>query len=157
MMGRREFGLAGMSAAAMLGLQATGLAQEKRTATGGPAAGGPHEMGNACAAACGACQRACDSCATHCANLMASGGKEHKDTLWTCQDCATICAAAAQIVARGGPFAGLICTSCADACARCAKACEQHPDDAHMKQCAAECRRCEKECREMLKHVASAK
>jgi hypothetical protein len=66
-----------------------------------------------------------------------------------------ICASAAQVVARGGPFAGLICTACADACARCAKVCEQHPDDAHMKQCAEECRRCEKECRDMLKHVAT--
>ena len=106
-----------------------------------------------CAKACNDCQRACDSCATHCANLVASGRKEHLKTLKTCQDCASFCATAAQIVARQGAFTDLICKSCAEACARCGKACEQHPDDKHMKMCAEQCRACEQACREMLKHV----
>jgi hypothetical protein len=110
-------------------------------------------MFESCAKECSDCQRICDSCATHCAKMTASGKPEHLKTLQTCRDCATFCAAAAQIVSRQGPFAGLICRSCAEACAQCGKACEQFPSDAHMKQCAEECRRCEKACREMVKHM----
>ena len=153
MMGRREFGLAGISAAALLAFQATGLAQAKKKKKGDSKAEGHHGMGAACAAACGACQRSCDSCATHCASLLAEGEKDHLESLQTCQDCASLCATAAQIVSRGGPFTDLVCTACAEACDRCANACEKKPDDEHMKRCAEECRKCEKECREMLKHV----
>lgn len=74
-------------------------------------------------------------------------------TLATCQDCADVCVAASQIVARGGPFAAEICVACADVCADCAKECEKFPDDQHMKECAEECRECEKACRDMVKHV----
>jgi len=115
---------------------------------------GHGEAMQACAKACSDCQRACDMCATHCANQLAGGHKEHVTTLATCRDCADFCAAAAQIVSRGGPFAGLICDSCAEACARCGKECAKFPDDKHMKMCADECRACEKACREMVKHAA---
>jgi hypothetical protein len=108
-----------------------------------------------CAKACSDCQRACDMCATHCAHQMHEGKKEHVETLMTCRDCATFCSAASQITARGGPYAQLICSSCAEACARCGAACEKFPNDSHMKACAEECRRCEKACREMLKQTAS--
>ncbi len=107
----------------------------------------------ACAKACGECAMACDSCGAHCANLLAQGKKEHLTTLKTCQDCASLCAAAACVTARGGPFSDLICTACADACKRCGDECEKFKDDAHMKKCAEECRKCEKACRDMLKHV----
>ncbi len=69
-----------------------------------------------CARACSDCQRACDYCATHCGRLASEGEKDHLTTLMTCQDCASVCTAAAQIVARGGPFSALICQSCIDAC-----------------------------------------
>ena len=108
-----------------------------------------------CAKACSDCQRACDTCSTHCAHMLHAGQTEHMATLASCQDCADVCAAASQIVARGGPQSALICDSCAKACDQCAKACEKFPNDAHMKACAAECRKCEKACREMLKHVAA--
>jgi hypothetical protein len=108
-----------------------------------------------CAKACSDCQRACDMCSTHCAHQVHEGKKEHIATLMTCQDCSTFCAAASQITARGGPFAQLICMSCADACARCGAECEKFPNDSHMKACAEECRRCEKACRGMGKHGAS--
>jgi hypothetical protein len=121
---------------------------DKAAATGHPHT---HVTGLACAAACSDCQRSCDGCATHCAHLLFEGQKAHFATLATCQDCATVCAAASQIVARGGPFSHVICTACADACERCAKECEKFPGDMHMKACAQECRKCEKACREMLK------
>ena len=85
---------------------------------------------------------------------MHAGKHEHMTTLATCQDCADVCSAASHVVARGGPFAALICNACADACARCAKECEAFKDDDHMQQCAKECRKCEKACREMIAKVS---
>ena len=60
-------------------------------------------MMQACAKACSDCQRECDLCASHCAHLLAEDKKEHLTTLETCQDCATVCSAAAQIVAQRRP------------------------------------------------------
>lgn len=114
-----------------------------------------NEMMQLCAKSCSDCQRMCDSCATHCAHMLHEGKKEHLKTLTTCQDCATVCSAAARIVARGGPFSNTICTACVDACSRCGKACEQFPDDKHMKACAEECRKCETACKHMVKHMAA--
>jgi Domain of Unknown Function (DUF326) len=126
-----------------------GQTQEKK-------AGMEHnEMMQACAKVCSDCQRSCDGCATHCTYMLHEGRKEHLATLTTCQDCATACSAAAQIVARGGPFSNTICTACIDACSRCGKACEQFPDDKHMKACAEECRKCETACKAMVKHMSS--
>jgi hypothetical protein len=93
-------------------------------------------------------------CATHCAHRLHEGRKEHLTTLMTCQDCATVCSAAAQIVARGGPHSGPICECCAKVCDLCGTACEKFPDDEHMKACADECRKCEKACKAMDKHMA---
>jgi hypothetical protein len=117
---------------------------------------GHHAAMMACAKACSDCQRECDMCATHCTHLISEGKKEHLASQRTCLDCANICATAAQITSRHGPFASLICEPCAEACNRCAKECEKHPDDQHMKRCAEECRRCEKACRTMVKHMRIA-
>jgi hypothetical protein len=113
------------------------------------------EMMQACAKACSDCQRSCDLCVTHCAHLLAEGKKDHLTTLMTCQDCATVCSAAAQIVARGGPYSVLICECCAKSCEQCATACEKFHDDKHMKACAEECRKCAKACKMMVNHMAS--
>lgn len=110
-----------------------------------------------CAKACDDCARECDACSTHCAKMVADGKKEHLTTLHTCQDCATFCRAASGIAARKGPFAGLMCTACADACKRCGDECEKFKDDPMMKACADECRKCEKACRDMVRHTASEK
>jgi hypothetical protein len=113
--------------------------------------GQQHHAFHHCAKACTDCQLICDACNMHCTQLAVNGQKEHLKTARTCQDCATVCSAAAQIVARHGPFSDVICTACADACARCGKACEELGHDKLMKECAEECRKCEKACREMLK------
>jgi hypothetical protein len=110
-----------------------------------------------CAKACSDCQRACDTCATHCAHMLNESKKDHLTTLTTCRDCATVCSAASQIVARSGPCSTAICTACAESCSSCAKACEAFSDDAQMKSCAEECRKCEKACMEMLKDRQSTK
>lgn len=147
MIGRREFAVAGLSAVALAALEGRTSAADK-----------PHgdhsavnKMFRDCAEACSDCQRECDACSSHCARHVSMGHKDHLTTLMTCQDCANFCAAAAQIVSRGGPFADLICSACAEACARCGKECEKFPDDDTMKQCAEECRKCEKACRNMTK------
>lgn len=145
MIDRRNFGVASVSTVALAAMAGSAMAQ-----------GTAHDNLNlddkalACAKACSDCQRACDMCTTHCAHQVHAGNEEHMTTLATCQDCADFCVAAAQIVARGGPFSKTICASCADACAMCAKECEKFPDDAHMKMCAEECRKCEKACRAMV-------
>jgi len=146
-------------AALMLSLAGPGARQSIPAQDGKKPSETPHHKhGNdRCAKACNDCQRICDACSHHCVHQVANGKKDHMKTLHTCQDCAEICSAAARIVARGGPFADLICQSCAEACARCGKACEAFPDDKMMKACAEECRRCEKECREMLKQWQGAK
>ena len=168
-MGRREFGVAGLSAAATLARGAAALAQPGgRQGRGGGQEEG-HEVGRGvaghggqdmfadCAAACDACQRECDGCANHCTDLLARGHGEHgghAETLRTCQDCADICSAAARIVARRGVFSADICRACADACAKCAEHCERHgQQDEVMKRCAEECRRCEEACRQMAGHA----
>lgn len=161
-MNRSKLGGAGL---VLVGLIAFGVAiaqqPKKPKTTEKPAASGNHmehnEAMQACAKACSDCQRACNMCGTHCGHMLADGRKEHVATLMTCQDCADICAAASQVVARGGPFSGIICESCADACVACAKECEKFPDDEHMTACAKECRKCEKACREMAKHVGHGK
>ena len=109
----------------------------------------------ACAKACNECQRVCDTCVTHCATLTAEGKKDHLAALKECQDCATCCTAAAQIVARGGPHSVLICECCTKVCEQCAKACEKFTGDKHMKACAEECRKCEAACKTMVKQFAS--
>ncbi len=147
-MNRRQFAAAGLATVALSATVKHAISQQQADETG--AGHKEHDpMMAACAKACSDCQRACDMCSTHCSHLLAAGKKEHALMLATCQDCADTCVAAAQIVARGGPFAGLICGACADACSRCAKECEKFPNDAQIKMCAAECRKCEKACREM--------
>jgi hypothetical protein len=107
------------------------------------------DMMMSCAKACSDCQRACDMCSAHCIALLAEGKTQHAKTQQICNDCALVCAASAQIVARHGPLTNVICTACSDACNQCAKACDAFKDDAHMKHCAEQCRLCEKACRTM--------
>ena len=152
MIARRDFTKFGLSVAgaAMLGRAAS--AQEEHPHEGH----GHNEQFRQCARACGECQRACDECAAHCTQLIIDGHKDHALTLATCQDCADFCSAAAQIVARGGPFAELVCESCAESCNRCAGQCEKFPDDEQMRACAEECRKCQKACTAMLSHIGHA-
>lgn len=150
-MNNRKFGGIGLVAFALAIIGTVAFAQQGQTADHME----HNEMMQTCAKACSDCQRACDNCATHCGHMLAEGKKEHLTTLATCQDCANVCSAAAQIVARSGPFSNSICSACAEACSLCGKACEKFPDDRHMKACAEECRTCEKACRAMVKNMAS--
>ena len=86
MIGRREFGVAGLSAVALAALEGSAFAQPKTKQAGEHAE--HDDMLQACAKECSDCQRACDSCATHCAHQLHAGHKEHMTTLASCQDCA---------------------------------------------------------------------
>jgi len=154
MIHRRQFGFQTLSAAAAVAVGTSALAADEKKPV-------PHEhhkddVMSACARACSDCQRECDACSTHCADMLKEGHKDHAVTLGTCLDCSDFCAAASQIVARKGPFAALICESCATACDHCANECEKFPDDKHMAACAEECRKCEKACKAMLPHLGHA-
>jgi hypothetical protein len=150
--------MVGVSALAFAAAQAAGSAAEakepkqKLTANKGTGElGAGHHRGiNECSKACSACQLECDSCAHHCGVLMSEGHKDHVATLRSCLDCADICSAAAQIVARQGVFDKLICEPCAEDCAKCAAECEKHASDPIMADCAKACRACEKACKEMV-------
>jgi len=149
MIRRREFALAGLSAAA---LTAFGSADERR-----PDRKDGHDVAfDKCAKSCSDCQRECEACATHCGKLLVKGSDHHLDTLMTCRDCADLCSTAASLTARRGTFADLACRACADACAKCATQCDRHGrDDSVMTRCAEECRRCETACREMISHAVA--
>lgn len=149
-MKRREFAVTGLSALALATFEGSAFAQRPAQKQAGHAHHAGHGKEDSCAKACSDCQRECDSCSTHCAKMLEDGKHEHARTLATCRDCADVCATAAQIVSRHGPFANAICKACADVCAGCAEACEKLAQDEHMKRCAEECRRCEKACREMI-------
>ena len=153
-MNSRKFGGIGVAALALAIGGVMAFAQPGKTQEKKVAHGEHDEMMQACAKACSDCQRACDTCATHCTHLLHAGKKEHLTTAMSCQDCATVCVAAAQIIARGGPDSVLICECCTKACDQCGTACEKFPDDKHMQACAEECRKCEKSCRAMVKHMA---
>ncbi len=159
-MHRRAFTMAGISAAALaVGQVASGQDTKRPAANAGHAnhnMQGYAEHFQKCAEACSDCQRECDRCAMHCAGMMAQGKEHHQMTMQTCLDCADVCAAAAQIVSRGGPFSADICAACADVCKKCAAACRKHENDEMMAACAKECEACEKACRSMLQNAKPA-
>lgn len=61
-------------------------------------------------------------------------------------DCAEICQAAANFMARGSEHHRHICRECAEICRACAASCEALGD---MGECVAACRRCAESCEKM--------
>jgi len=104
-----------------------------------------------CAKACIDCRKACTACSKHCVSMVAAGMKEHVKSKSLADDCADICAAAANITARRGPMSAAICAACAKACDACGAECRKWPAMEPMKYCAQSCSDCAKACREMLK------
>jgi hypothetical protein len=148
-MNRREFAAAGLSGATLATFAGRSFARDDQTQEH------KHDEhdhdGHVCAKACSACQRECDSCATHCGQKLLAGKADHIKSMLTCQDCADVCATAARIVSRGGPFSVLLCEACAAACSKCAAQCEKFPDDEHMQKCAKQCLACREACLEMTR------
>lgn len=103
---------------------------------------------NRCIELCNACAVACNRCAAACV-------EEASSTLARCialdLDCAAICVATADAMARNSENAGLFASLCADVCRLCAAECADHDMD-HCRRCAQACQLCEAECQ----RVASA-
>lgn len=147
---RIVMGLIAAALLAVVGPAAVPTRAQEKAEKAIPHVHGPHV---ACAKACAECTLHCDSCFHHCSRLILEGKKEHARTMYLCNDCATTCAAAAQIVSRNGPLSVTICESCAKACDICGEACEKVPSDEHMTACAKACRACAKACRDMIEHA----
>ena len=116
---------------------------------------GDHAMVGAeslkCSEACSTCARSCNSCVTHCISEVKSGNANHAESLKVCQDCATICSAASEIMARGGPLSDAICKACIASCDECIAVCKKFPNDQHMQSCMKDAQNCKASCEAMLK------
>jgi hypothetical protein len=62
-----------------------------------------------------------------------------------CLDCADICAATLNVLARHSPHHGDFCAVCAHICRACAAECAKHDHD-HCRQCKAACELCAVAC-----------
>lgn len=94
------------------------------------------------------CHATCLETLAHCLTI----GGEHAEAahIGLMQDCAQLCATAADLMARGSPHHAELCRLCAAVCRACADDCDRvDPDDAMMQGCAATCRRCADSCDEM--------
>src|SRR5689334_9851341 len=111
----------GMLGAALLALAGLPTQAQDKDKVAPPHAHGPYHD---CARACAHCALHCDSCFHHCAHLVAEGKKEHRKSMNLCNDCGTVCGAAAHIVARHGPTSVTVCEACAKVCDACGDACE---------------------------------
>lgn len=108
----------------------------------------------ACAKACSACANTCAACSAHCAELLADGKPEHAVSMKLCNDCETVCRAAAELCSRKSQFSDEFCKLCEEICNACADRCEQFSNDDHMKKCAAACRDCAAACQQMAAAAA---
>jgi hypothetical protein len=103
-----------------------------------------HNLENAIAA-CQEAIRACQTCAA--ADIRAGTSLCALINL----DCADICAATMNSMARRSIHHGDFCAICAHICRACAAACEPHADThAHCAACQLACEKCASEC---VKHV----
>lgn len=107
----------------------------------------------ACVQACLECGRNCTACADAC--LAEEMVADLRACIRTNQDCATICAATAEVLTRltanNTDITGSLVEACRIACRVCAEECERHADmHDHCRVCAESCRRCEATCNEML-------
>lgn len=108
-----------------------------------------------CIKACLDCLLACTVCADACL------GEREAASLATCirldNDCAAVCAATVQLLARSGTGVGVTTlraqlTACAVACKACEAECRKHEaHHRHCAHCAGACKTCREACEATLK------
>jgi hypothetical protein len=107
----------------------------------------------ACVKACYGCSESCTLCADACL------GEGQLDELRRCMrldlDCAAICLATGQVVARQTePDNNMLRSqleACATACRICAEECDRHASKhQHCRLCAESCRLCERACNDLI-------
>ena len=98
-----------------------------------------------------ACQNALRAC-QECAAADIAEGANMSGCARVNLDCADICAATANVLARRSEHHGDFCAVCAHLCRACTAACEPHAaKHAHCARCRDACRACADECQ---KHAA---
>jgi hypothetical protein len=94
------------------------------------------------------CATTCWETVSHCLSL--GGPHAEASHIRSLIDCAEVCRAATDSMARGSELHGQVCAVCAEACRRCAESCERvDAQDEQMRACVDACRRCERACRQM--------
>ena len=96
---------------------------------------------------CYHCATTCNATVVHC---LEKGGKHAEPQhIALMLDCAAICEAAADSMARNSSVHGQICSVCAEICRQCETDCRSFRDDAMMQECAELCRKCAESCDKM--------
>lgn len=101
-----------------------------------------------CIDLCLSCHAICTETTSH----LLQGGTNHSESthLISLLDCAQICLAHADFMARGSKHHSELAKLCADICRECSESCDQHANaDGKMRECAEICRKCEESCRQM--------
>jgi len=107
-----------------------------------------------CIQLCRECHAMCTQTISHCLKL--GGRHAAPDHIRLMEDCAQLCATAADYMLRESPFHDRICRVCSDLCKQCGKDCEQVAgDDQMVKQCLEMCRKCAGSCERMASKVAA--
>jgi hypothetical protein len=107
-----------------------------------------------CIQLCRDCHAMCTQTISHCLKL--GGRHAAPDHIRLMEDCAQMCATAADYMLRESPFHDRICRLCSDLCKQCGKDCEQVAgDDQMVKQCLEMCRKCADSCEHMASKVAA--
>jgi hypothetical protein len=107
-----------------------------------------------CIQLCRECHAMCTQTISHCLKL--GGRHAAPDHIRLMEDCAQMCATAADYMLRESPFHDRICRLCSDLCKQCGKDCEQVAgDDQMVKECLEMCRKCAGSCDRMASKVAA--
>jgi hypothetical protein len=107
-----------------------------------------------CIQLCRECHAMCTQTISHCLKL--GGRHAAPDHIRLMEDCAQMCATAADYMLRESPFHDRICRLCSDLCKQCGKDCEEVAgDDQMVKQCLEMCRKCAGSCDRMASKVAA--
>ena len=98
------------------------------------------------------CAHECRHCAQACQDEK--NAAELEACIRLDQDCADICALAADLMRRHSRFHLRLCQLCAEACDACAEECARHAHMDHCRECEEACRRCAESCRSIAGAMA---
>lgn len=101
-----------------------------------------------CIQACLTCATTCQHCATEC--LKENDSKSLVHCVILTRECATTCAANAELMAIGGENARILCNDCVAICLACAEECDHHGSLQHCRDCAMVCMKCAEECKNLM-------
>lgn len=130
---------------AAFGLAAAAGAASPAAGQAAPAGGGHMSLAE-CIALCLKCHATCQDAV---GKTLSGAGRAEPALVMTLLDCAEICQATANSMARGSPVHTAFCAACAQVCDACAEACGKAGAAAALQPCADLCRECAMSCRHM--------